>query len=102
MSMDAQARPPAGAGATLWQRLLDAPPQFRLMARAHGEAADPKPTRTRKRKPNFVTQVKRAMAAGLNVRSASITADGVVVTFGEAPTTDGAVIETADELRKPI
>ena len=40
--------------------------------------------RARKRKPDFVKQVKRAMAAGLNVRSASVTADGVVMTFGEA------------------
>ncbi len=45
------------------------------------------------------------MAAGLNVKSASVTADGVLMTFGEteAPApVDGAVIETADELRKLI
>ena len=46
-----QAQPPAGAGATLWQRLHAAPPQFRLMARAHlnGEDAVPiRPIRTRR------------------------------------------------------
>jgi hypothetical protein len=70
-----------------------------------GEDAEPvEPVkRTRKRKPDFVKQVKRAMAAGLPVRSASVSADSVVMTFGEAPApVDGTVIETADELRKLI
>ena len=59
--------------------------------------------RTRKRKLDFVKQVKRAQTAGLYVRSATVTADSVVVTFGEpeAPV-DGSVIETADELRRLI
>jgi hypothetical protein len=64
-----------------------------------------RPTRERKRKPDFVRQVKRAQAAGLNIRSASITADGVVVHFGEAEApaaADATVIETEDELRKLI
>ena len=71
------------------------------------EAADPMPTptRTRQRKPDFVKQVKRANAAGLHVKSVSVTTDGVVMTFGEpnasAPV-DGTVIETAEELRKLI
>lgn len=100
-------RPPAGAGANRWdrQRLADDPDLIhRLMAMTHlnGEDAAPiTPIRTRKRKPNFVTQVKRAMKAGLDVRSATISADGVMIAFGEAPTpVDGDVIETADELRK--
>ena len=103
-----KARPPAGAGANRWdrQRLLDTPHLFhQLMAQAQfkREAADPTPTRTRKRKPDFVKQVKRAMAAGLRVKSASVTADSVVMTFGEAPApVDGTVIETAEELRKLI
>jgi hypothetical protein len=65
----------------------------------------PTPKPTRKRKPDFVKQVKRAIAAGLHVRSASVTADSVVVTFGEADApapADGTVIETEDELRKLI
>lgn len=86
-----------------------------MRQRATGEAQQPasipeptpapKQSRTRKRRLDFVKQVKRAMAAGLNVKSASVTADSVLVTFGEteAPTPiDGAVIETADELRKLI
>jgi hypothetical protein len=56
--------------------------------------------RTRKRKPDLVKQVKRAQEAGLHVRSATVTADSVVVTFGEPDAVDGTVIETADELRR--
>ena len=58
---------------------------------------------TRKRKPDLVKQVKRAQAAGLHVRSATVTADSVVVTFGEpeAPV-DGSVIETPEQLRRLI
>jgi hypothetical protein len=95
------------------------PPLLRAMdemrQRATGEAQRPastpepmpapKQSRTRKRRLDFVKQVKRAVAAGLNVKSASVTADSVLMTFGEteAPApTDGAVIETADELRKLI
>ena len=69
-----------------------------------GEDAEPvEPVKRHKRKPDYVKQVKRAMAAGLNVRSANFTADGVSMTFGgaEAPV-DDTVIETADELRKLI
>ena len=69
-----------------------------------GDAEPVEPVkRTRKRKPDLVKQVKRAQAAGLHVRSATVTADSVVVTFGEpeAPV-DGSVIETADELRRLI
>jgi capsid protein len=69
-----------------------------------GEDAEPvEPVKRRKRKPDYVKQVKRAMAAGLNVRSANFTADGVSMTFGEAEApVDDTVIETADELRKLI
>ena len=89
--MMSQARPPAGAGAYRWdrRRMADDPSIFhRLMASAHlnGDDAVPiRPTRTRKRKPNFITHVKRAMKAGLDVRSASITADGVVGIAFAAP-----------------
>jgi hypothetical protein len=69
---------------------------------ADAEPVEPPPARTRKRKPDLVTQVKRAVAAGLNVRSASISESGVVMTFGEPEAGDGAVIETADELRRLI
>jgi hypothetical protein len=68
-----------------------------------GEDAEPvEPVkRTRQRKPDSIKLVKRANAAGLIVKSASVTVDAVVLTFGEAET-PGAVIETADELRKLI
>ena len=67
-----------------------------------GDDAEPV-KRMRKRKPDFVKHVKRANAAGLNVRSATVTADGVLMTFGEAQgPADKMVIETADELRKLI
>jgi hypothetical protein len=95
------------------------PPLLRIMDEtrhwATGEAQQSTPmpestpalksTRARKRRLDFVKQVKRAMAAGLNVKSASVTADSVLMTFGEteAPALiDEAVIETADELRKLI
>jgi predicted DNA-binding transcriptional regulator AlpA len=60
-----KARPPAGAGANLWdrQRLLDAPFLFhQLMAQAQlkREAADPTPTRTRKRKPTLAGVARQA------------------------------------------
>ena len=59
------ARPPAGAGANHWdrQRLLDAPFLFhQLMAQAQfkREAADPTPTRTRKRKPTLAGVARQA------------------------------------------
>ena len=59
------ARPPAGAGANRWdrQRLLDAPFLFhQLMAQAQfkREAADPTPTRTRKRKPTLAGVARQA------------------------------------------
>jgi hypothetical protein len=87
-----------------WKRkLLEArpPPDWEL----EGPMPTQTPTRARKRRLDFVKQVKRAMAAGLHVRSASLTADGVVVTFGEAGSpapADGTVMETADLLRKLI
>ena len=93
------------------------PPLLRMMdemrQRTTGQAQPPAPapmpapkqSRSRKRRLDFVKQVKRAMAAGLDVKSASVTADSVLLTFGktEAPALiEGAVIETADELRKLI
>ena len=64
------ARPPAGAGANRWdrQRLLDAPFLFhQLMAQAQfkREAADPTPTRTRKRKPTLAGVARQAAKAGV-------------------------------------
>ena len=105
------ARPPAGAGANRWdrQRLLENPHLFhQFMAQAHfkREAADPMPTptRTRQRKPDFVKQVKRANAAGLQVKSVSVTTDCVVMTFAEPKIRPcrWTLIETAEELRKLI
>ena len=66
------ARPPAGAGANRWdrQRLLDAPFLFhQLMAQAQfkREAADPTPTRTRKRKPTLAGVARQAAKAGIPV-----------------------------------
>jgi len=65
--------------------------------------AEPVPVKRRQRRPDLIKQVRRAIAAGLTVTSASVTADGVVITFGEPPSpADGTIIETADELRKLI
>ncbi len=57
-----------------------------------------------KRRPDPFAVVKRAMAAGLNVRTVNVTAEGVLLTLDDevpAPA-DATVIETADELRKLI
>jgi hypothetical protein len=59
----------------------------------------------RKRRPNLEAQVKRAIAAGLDVRSAKQTSDGVLLTFGEieSPTPlDVSEIETPEQLRRLI
>ena len=67
------------------------------------QPAIPTKTRRRKRRPDFVAMVKRALAAGLDVRLVSYTESGVSMTLGEAPSSaDPAVIETADDLRRLI
>ena len=66
-------RPPAGAGASRCdrQRLLDTPHLFhQLMAQAQfkREAADPTPTRTRKRKPTLAGVARPALPPTLPPR----------------------------------
>ena len=77
------ARPPAGAGANRWdrQRLLDAPFLFhQLMAQAQfkREAADPTPTRTRKRKPTLAGVARQATKAGIEVAGYEVRPDGTI------------------------
>jgi len=80
-----KARPPAGAGANLWdrQRLLDAPFLFhQLMAQAQfkREAADPipTPTRTRQRKPTLAGVARQAVKAGVEVARYDFRPDGTI------------------------
>lgn len=57
------------------------------------------------RRPSLDKEVKRALAAGLDVRSANVTADGVLLTFGEAEAPaplDAEDIETPEQIRKLI
>jgi hypothetical protein len=60
-----------------------------------------KPKRRPKRRPDYVEMVKRAIEAGIDVRSFSVTDNGATFTLGKG--SDAAdPIETADELRKLI
>jgi hypothetical protein len=77
------ARPPSGAGANRWdqQRLLDAPFLFhQLMAQAQfkREAADPTPTRTRKRRPTLAGVARQAAKVGIPVARYDFRPDGTI------------------------
>jgi hypothetical protein len=86
-----KARPPAGAGANRWdrQRLLDTPHLFhQLMAQAQfkREAADPTPTRTRKRKPTVASVIRQMKRAGVEVAGCKINPhDGTVMVVTGKP-----------------
>ena len=85
-----EARPPAGAGANRWdrQRLLDAPFLFhQLMAQAQfkREAADPTPTRPRKRKPTPAGVARQALPPTLAPRL--IGRDAAAAYVGVSPNT---------------
>ena len=59
----------------------------------------------RKRSASFITMVKRAQAAGIGVKSISVTDAGMVLTLetdGSADTAGGDAEETVDELRRLI
>jgi hypothetical protein len=88
-----EARPPAGAGANRWdrQRLLDAPFLFhQLMAQAQfkREAADPTPTRTRKRKPTLAGVARQAAKAGVEVARYDFRPDGTISVVTGKPDND--------------
>ena len=95
-----KARPPAGAGANLWdrQRLLDAPFLFhQLMAQAQfkREAADPTPTRTRKRKPTLAGVARQAAKAGVEVARYDFRPDGTISIVTGKPVGDIDMDDTA-------
>jgi hypothetical protein len=98
------ARPPAGAGANRWdrQRLLDAPFLFhQLMAQAQfkREAADPTPTRTRKRKPTVANVIRQMKRAGVEIAGCEINPrDGTVKVLSGKPAGD---IDTDDTTASP-
>ena len=100
-----KARPPAGAGANLWdrQRLLDAPFLFhQLMAQAQfkREAADPTPTRTRKRKPTLAGVARQATKAGISVAGYEVRPDGAIKVITGKPV-GGSDIEVDDTTASP-
>ena len=99
------ARPPAGAGANRWdrQRLLDAPFLFhQLMAQAQfkREAADPTPTRTRKRKPTLAGVARQATKAGISVAGYEVRPDGAIKVITGKPV-GGSDIEMDDTTASP-
>jgi len=98
-------RPPAGAGANRWdrQRLLDAPFLFhQLMAQAQfkREAADPTPTRTRKRKPTLAGVARQATKAGISVAGYEVRPDGAIKVITGKPV-GGSDIEVDDTTASP-
>jgi hypothetical protein len=100
-----KARPPAGAGANFWdrQRLLDAPFLFhQLMAQAQfkREAADPTPTRTRKRKPTLAGVARQATKAGISVAGYEVRPDGTIKVITGKPV-GGSDIEMDDTTASP-
>ena len=99
-----KARPPAGAGANRWdrQRLLDAPFLFhQLMSQAQfkREAADPTPTRTRKRKPTLAGVARQAAKAGIPVAGYEVRDGSIKVITGKP--VGGSDIEMDDTTASP-
>ena len=87
-----QARPPAGAGAAIWdrQRIADDPHLLhRMMARAHlnGDDAGPiRPTRTRKRKPSIASVIRQMQRAGVEIAGVEVNPrDGAIMVRSGKP-----------------
>lgn len=83
-------------------------PFARLHAAAGVPSGTPEPAKAkpakRRKPPNFISMVKRAQKAGLEVTGVTMTADGVSLKLGKRPAADldGEHIETPDELRALI
>ena len=71
-------------------------------SRAPSLDSERKERRRRKRLPSLSTLIRQATEAGSPPTGANITADGVVLTFGERASHDPDSPEAADELRKLI
>ena len=75
---------------------------FRHMVklRERGVFDKPQPRRTRERKPSLPRALREAKQAGVNVAAATITGQGVVLTFGEAAKTDSNELDQWMEKHK--